>query len=190
MTNQSQPSKTEAVPVSRPLFPAILESVAYHEAGHAVAFLALGLHIEYVALLTSRGDIGDGTEVAGECSGAATPEWFKVGGAITPEAIDLAERLIVTNLAGVAAQNRYLAARGRRENRCAGQDLAAVTLLAGWVFADPVEKRSALARLEARTVELVSRPGHWLAIEKIAQSLLVRTRLTGEEVRREFDACA
>jgi hypothetical protein len=146
-------------------------AVAYHEAGHAVAALALGRPVQHVSVLPDR-------EHLGVCA-------FRKG-TFRPSQ-DWIEHEILISLAGVAAEARHT---GDYAWDGAARDLQFVRRLiverTGGRRAERLERR-----LLSKTEHLLAREGHWRAVELIVAELLLRGAISGRAARHLFDqGCA
>jgi hypothetical protein len=156
-----------------------LEEVAHHEAGHMVIGHRLGLELASVDVLPDH-EGGNGHTVFN------TPKWFRpsairAGGPIGERDRDLIEAVVKTFLAGSVAEARV---SGFRNWAAAGFDLDAVAREWLGLLVPPDQLEARLETLNAEAEALVAAPENWAAIERLAQALLERQRLTGEEARR------
>src|SRR5579872_3905449 len=147
------------------------KAVAYHEAGHAVAALALGRPVRHVSVLPDREHLG----VCAFGTGAFRPseDWI--------------EREILIALAGLAAEARHT---GDYAWDGAARDLQFVRRLiverAGARRAERLERR-----LLSKAEHLLAQEGHWRAVELIVAELLLRGAISGRAARHLFDqGCA
>src|SRR5207302_3621324 len=147
------------------------EATAYHEAGHAVVALALRRPVHLVSILSDR-------EHLGRCE-------FRKG--VFRPSEDWLEREILIALGGIAAEARLTgdyawggAARDRQHVR------RLAVQRAGERQAERLERR-----LLAKAEHLLTREGHWRAVELIAAELLRRGAISGRAARHLFDqACS
>ena len=147
------------------------EAVAYHEAGHAVAALALGRPVQHVSVVADRQNLG-------KC------EFDK--GVFRPSE-DWVEREILISLAGLAAEARYT---GRYAWGGAARDLQFVRRLAGERAGERRAERLE-RRLLAKVEHLLAQEGHWRAVELIAAELRRRGEISGRTARHLFEqGCA
>ncbi len=144
------------------------EANAYHEAGHAVAALALGRPVHRVSILADR-------EHAGTCH---------FGKAVFRPSEDWLEREALIALAGLAAEARFTgvyafdgAAKDRR-------------YVAGLVLERAGNARKA-ERLERRLLSkaehLLAQEANWRAVERIAAELLRAGAISGRAARHLFE---
>jgi hypothetical protein len=130
------------------------------------------------------------------------PEGLKIRGS-SPGMRDYWKCMIAVFLAGVEAENFYRRQQYLRPVKLPQDDKEVVDSIAAALYRSTRDRTAALRLLRERARQLVSAPGHWLAIERIVQLLQRRVScwwlaqgldaevfLTGDEVRREFDlAC-
>jgi hypothetical protein len=140
------------------------EEVAYHEAGHAVVGNSLGLDLIDVDTL------GDGENGHGHTR-FRPPEWFRPGEPRGERHRRLAEAIVVTFLAGAAAEARHA---GFRNPDASGFDLEAVA--SEWLQQLDSPDEEALRRRAEAIVET-----NWPAIERLAKALMHAHRLPGQE---------
>jgi len=142
------------------------EATAYHEAGHAVAALALGRPVHGVSILPDR-------ERAGVC------EFGK--GTFKPTD-DWLEREAIISLAGLAAEARFT---GNYAWDAAAQDFRYVRQLtvsrAGERRAERLERR-----LLSKTEHLLYQEANWRAVELIAAELMRLGQISGRAARHWF----
>jgi hypothetical protein len=145
-------------------------ATAYHEAGHAVAALALGRPVARVSVLPNR-------ERLGACH-------FQKG--VFRPSKDWVEQEIIISLAGLAAEARHT---GEYARDAAGRDLRFVRDLAVQ-RAGPRQAERLERRLLAKTEHLLADDGHWRAVEAIAAELLTRGEISGRAAKHLFEqAC-
>ena len=146
-----------------------LEEVAYHEAGHVAAGHRLGVELASVDILRD-GEGGNGHTVFN------VPSWFRPSAQLDERRRRYAEAVVTTFLAGPIAEARVA---GFHNLEGSGYDLDAVAR--EWLrLLEPPERHAArLDQLTAQAENLVD--ADWPAIERIAQALLERRRLTGAE---------
>jgi ATP-dependent Zn protease len=146
-----------------------LEEVAYHEAGHVVVGHRLGVELASVDIL-SDGQGGNGHTVFN------VPRWFRPSATMDERRRRYAEAVVTTFLAGPIAEARVA---GFHNLEGSGYDLDAVAR--EWLrLLEPPERYEAqLDELTAEAEKLVDE--NWPAIERLAQALLERRRLTGAE---------
>ena len=142
---------------------------AHHEAGHAVVANRLGLMVRSVSIAADGGGL---TKLTGVGSG---------------------ERAILITLAGPYAQRRYAPhSRWRWRNHLGflpqaghARDFDIVTALIGRMEHGTVKVSRAYRRyVEVRAEELVEQ--YWQRIEAVAQALIERRTLTGDEMKVIF----
>ena len=165
----------------------VSREVAYHEAGHAVLHLILRLPLRQATIIPNQ---SKGS--AGHVTGGTIPLWIRsiahYGDAWEyPRALSRTLSEICALKAGHTA--------GRRATRRANWYGAKGDRLQAhdWIFLLVPERRLKEARaldnwLEARTTRLVK--AHWKAIEGVAQELLQKRSLKGQEIRNIVQATA
>jgi hypothetical protein len=161
-----------------------LESIAIHEAGHAVIGLALGLGLLSIDL--EPDELGGRGHTSFEPAGP----WFEESRDFSPEAAggelagrraEFIERVVTTYLAGYVAESKQ---SGRDAMDSAGFDFREAVM--DWLnleLLNDEERMVRLATLRDRARALVERHENWQAIEALAAELLRRRRLSGREAR-------
>jgi hypothetical protein len=135
-----------------------VEHMAFHESGHAVVYLHLGVTVDYAALEASP----DGAE-----------------GSQAHVSVDASGCSLVGLWAGTAAARRWLLTRGVSDDA----DLIDV-INGGHLDAREIHE-SGFGRRDVNAARdhadgLVNQ--NWSAIERVAAALLIRGRLTGDEI--------
>jgi ATP-dependent Zn protease len=151
---------------------------AFHEAGHAVASILMGLRVHVVLL----DPVFDG---AGEMHGRPPPKWYR------PDAKCISQRTrermdaeIICLLAGPAAE---LAIADLDWNTYVGssRDFEEAKHLAEILYVSKDERSKFVAQAILRTDSLISgNLAHWAAIEKLANELLIKQFVPGPRVGR------
>jgi hypothetical protein len=146
------------------------EATAYHEAGHAVAALALGRPVHGVSILADRDRLG-------LCA---------FGKAVFRPSEDWLEREVLIALAGLAAEARHTEHYAWGE---AARDLQ----YARGLLRDRAGSERAARRLERRMLakveHLLGQPGHWRAVQRLAAELLRAGQISGRAARHFYDEC-
>lgn len=158
-----------------------IEVTAYHEAGHAVADLALGRAFRYVTIEPDEDSLG-------HCMGVA----YRGGQRLEMDvyegnnrARDWIERRVKTLLAGAIAERRFT---GR--NSSAGgwsDDRIAIDLLSHLCGTETFEIDAYLDLLIIRTRALLSVPHRWMAIQRLAAQLLDKQTVRYQDARAIAD---
>jgi ATP-dependent Zn protease len=143
------------------------EATAYHEAGHAVAALALGRPVHKVSVLPNRDRLG----------------WCEFRKGVFRPSEDWLERELLIALAGMAAEARHT---GDYDRDAAGRDLRYVRGLAlQRATARSVERLE--RRMLAKVENLLADEGHWRAVELIVAELLKSGVISGRAARHLFE---
>ncbi|MFO0880363.1 MAG: hypothetical protein U0840_23710 [Gemmataceae bacterium] len=146
------------------------EATAFHEAGHAVAALALERPVMKVSIRPDR-------EKLGICA---------FGKAVIRPSQDWLEREMLIALAGMAAEaNRT----GTYDRAAAGRDLAYVQKLALQRAGNERQAERLERRMLARVEHLLGQEPHWAAVEAIAAALLQAGEISGRQARHLFEEC-
>lgn len=140
----------------------IVEEASVHEAGHAVAYLAHGVLVEFAAL-----EPGDAPGSTGHVSLDLPGRWYST----TPHLIGL--------WAGQAASLWWLESM-RGLDDAAKIDLVATSVSDTAMLFEHAPRHQDIAVARGRADDLVRR--HWSSIERVADALLARGRLTGDEI--------
>src|SRR5947209_2611109 len=139
------------------------QATAYHEAGHAVVALVLGRPVHHVSILPDR-------ERAGQC---------EFGKSVLRPSEDWLEREILISLGGIAAEARHT---GDYAWDGAARDQQYVRRLAVQRAGERQAERLQ-RRMLAKAENLLSKEGHWQAVERIAAELLLRREISGRTAR-------
>lgn len=153
----------------------ICQSVAYHEAGHAVACWLLGVRIDEVSI-----------EPDGDCDGFTRHEKLIDGLVKRNRRSSRSCRRLQTYAtiacAGFQVQRRFNP-KGTRFSH-AREDVGAIRTAVG-LLADSEEEFTIHVRLlETFTEELIKLPGSWARIEALSRALLKHRTLSGGQGSR------
>ncbi|MBX7105357.1 MAG: hypothetical protein K1X57_14835 [Gemmataceae bacterium] len=144
-------------------------ATAFHEAGHAVAALALGRPVQRVSILPTRVELG----------------WCEFRKGVFRPTEDWLEREMLIALAGLAAEARHT---GEYHWDGAHHDLRYARKLAieraGERKAERLERR-----MLSKAENLLADDDHWRAVETIAKELLERGEISGRAAKHHFDQC-
>jgi ATP-dependent Zn protease len=144
------------------------EITACHEAGHAVVALALGRAVQRVSILPYETRLG-ACEIR--------------KGAVKPSDDDL-ETAILIFLGGLAAEARLT---GRYGWAGASQDLREVHAMCLARAGNDKRAEKLIRRMISKAEHVLEQPGMWLATQRIAAELLIRTTISGRAARHLFD---
>lgn len=137
-----------------------LEEVAFHEAGHVVACIALGMPVSGVTLVDDKNGVVEGARVGN--SQGRVEAFAKV--CLAGEA---AERIAFLSEGSLGSTQDYADALAALKQAFPGQAL--VDLQIKSYFSD--------------MVVFLTNPVHWRAVEAVANELLEKRNLSGEEAR-------
>jgi hypothetical protein len=158
-----------------------LQCTAYHEAGHAVAALALDRAVKRVSI------VPDGErEILGHCLNTRLPSWFQPDVYrydIMDNRTRLAlEREILVLLSGPVAEARF---KGRHNWRGARGDISAAYQLAGYLCSSTRETNKYIDWLIERVRNLLDsyHGTRWRAVRYIARELLSKKTINGKTTR-------
>lgn len=155
--------------------PRILKILAYHEAGHAVAYFEAGWKIKKLTIIPTK-------EYAACCFSYETkplPTW------ITPQVKDRFEKIIISCLMGPLAEQKLTRQMPPEDYFQDGieklTDMETVTELVNQLtgIGSDKEKRAYLRWLRLRAKNGLNR--NWDAIKAIAKELVKKKTLTGKE---------
>lgn len=151
-----------------------LDSIAYHEAGHAVAARRVGCRIKKVSIVPDEDS--DGRMTHGPYFKGFHPDWDN-----SSRVQRRLENMAFVCLAGPAAQRRFNPHGYRHQH--AGQDHHDAMNLLGYMVGSDEELEAYLRLTEVRVTNFVRNPHTWMAIEAVAAALLEREVLTGKATR-------
>lgn len=143
-------------------------ATAYHEAGHAVAALALGRPVQCVTIVATRERLG--TCAFGKAPSRPSEDWL--------------EREILIALAGLAAEARCT---GVYSWDGASQDRRSIQRLALQRAGSSRQAERLERRLLAKAEHLLAQEGNWKAVERIAVELLKAGTLSGRAARHFYE---
>jgi ATP-dependent Zn protease len=146
------------------------EATAYHEAGHAVAALALDRPVVRVS-------IRPGGDFLGTCA---------FGKAVFRPSEDWLEREVLIALAGLAAEARHT---GAYDLEAAGRDLRYARRLALQRAGNERQAERLERRLLAKAEHLLDRAANRAAVQAIARELLAGGEMSGRQARHLYDEC-
>jgi ATP-dependent Zn protease len=146
------------------------EATAYHEAGHAVAALALDRPVVKVSIRADRDRLGI-------C-------FF--GKAIFRPSVDWLEREVLIALAGMAAEARRT---GEYDREAAGRDLRYARGLSLQRAGNDRQAERLEKRMLSKAEHLLERGANWRAVERIAQALLQSGEISGRQARHLYEEC-
>ncbi len=154
----------------------VLQSTAYHEAGHAVAAWHVGVRAKSLSIIP---DLTDGS------LGRLTHHSYFAG--VNPDVDDSPrcqrrlENMALVDLVGPAAERRFNP-RGYRHNYSNSDYHHAVDLLS-CIAPEPDELGAYVGWIEIRARNFVRRDDMWAAIEALAAALLDRREIPGKEIK-------
>jgi ATP-dependent Zn protease len=146
------------------------EATAFHEAGHAVAALALDRPVVRVSIRPNRDELGI-------CA---------FGKAVFRPSEDWLEREVLIALAGMAAEAKRT---GEYDREAAGRDLRYAGKLALQRAGSGRQAERLERRMLARVENLLERPANWAAVESIAAELLRSGEMSGRQARHLYEEC-
>ena len=152
-----------------------LESLAYHEAGHAVAAFHHNVRVKKRSILPEPGSSGRLTPHPSYFSGIH-PE-----SDTSPRVQRRLENMVLVCCAGPAAQRRFNP-RGYRTNQGQGDWHQAIDLLSH-LSGDSEILLAYFNLIDLQARKFVHLPWAWSCIEDLAAALLEHKELTGKQVR-------
>jgi ATP-dependent Zn protease len=150
-----------------------LETVAYHEAGHAVACFRLKRPFKYVTIVPDD-------EFHGHVKTGKTPKWFQPDVEVDRKTERWIQREILADFAARAAEHRHT---GRASWRDASQDLRNASNLADYLYGSAREVRKYLSDKIKEAEAFVAEPSNWILIEAVAVALMERQTLSAQQVK-------
>jgi ATP-dependent Zn protease len=146
------------------------EATAFHEAGHAVAALALDRPVRKVSIEPDRDRMGI-------C-------FF--GKAVFRPSQDWLEREVLIALAGMAAEARHT---GAYDRAAASRDLRYARELALQRAGNERQAERLERRLLSKVEHLLEQEMNWQAVTRIAAALLEQGEISGRQARHLFEEC-
>ena len=146
-------------------------ATAYHEAGHAVAALALDRPVTRVSILPRR-------DFLGICA---------FGKAVFRPSEDWLEREVLISLAGMAAEARLT---GNYDQQAAGRDLLYARRLALQRAGNERQAERLQKRMLSKVENLLGDEENWQAVQRIAAELLLRSEISGRQARHLYEEIA
>lgn len=153
-----------------------LRRIAYHEAGHVVAAIVVGDHVESVQI--------DPAALEGETCGKPNPHSTTWQGRLCLADMELpdAEDRALFAFAGDAAEMHLIGGRPVGEVFNNGPDYWTAMKACWKFFPENPQRHHFLDEMEERAQTFVREPLRWLQITTIAEALLERHRLTSSEI--------
>jgi hypothetical protein len=149
---------------------------SYHEAGHAVAAVALGIGLKCVSAVGDRETLGRIELVYG------WPHHRPGFHPDNPSHRRIAEDWILLALAGEHADAYRRGLDPEPFIRSAEWDFGHALELAGWLYPDTVDREALLKRMKDRTRDFVTEPLRWRQISAVAARLTETYELEGHLV--------
>jgi ATP-dependent Zn protease len=146
------------------------EATAYHEAGHAVAALALDRPVVKVSIQPDRDRLG--ICFFGKPVFRPSQDWL--------------EREILIALAGMAAEARHT---GQYDHEAASRDLRYAHGLALQRAGNDRQAERLQRRLLSKVEHLLEQENHWAAVVRIAAALVEQSEISGRQARHLFEEC-
>lgn len=153
-----------------------MERVAYHEAGHAVASVLLGVGLRSVTIVP---DAGRGT--LGLCQGTPPGRGFRPDAAVDGRTMRRLQDQVMVLLAGGIAEYEFTR---RHNHRGCDHDYRVAADLAGYACGGGKELEFFLGWLGERVRGLLRNRAHWPAVEALAAALMERRTIGGADARR------
>jgi hypothetical protein len=168
---------------SRDAFGALMSEnerwTAFHEAGHAVVMVRLGLATKRVTIL------GD-EESLGHSEASELGQWFRPDIEVDSRVARRIQSEVMVGWAGTLAEER--AGRDDEEalRRGAQRDLDKIAWLSGFVTESTEEQEAYISWLGIRTDNLLGRWDVCPCVEAVTDDLLERRTLSGRRVREVY----
>lgn len=150
-----------------------LEQTAYHEAGHAVAALALNRAIRELSIVPTENSLG-------HLKNTKAPDSFRPDINVDNRTTTWIEREVLIGLAGPAAEARHV---GRYNHLAAAGDHKMVANLASHHHGFGKVLTKYLDYMAARAEAFVAAPNHWVQIEDLAAALLIHQFMKPKAIR-------
>ena len=152
----------------------MLESIAYHEAGHAIAARRVGCGIKKVSIVPD--EESEGRVTHRPYFTGIQPDWDE-----SPRVQRRLENMALVCFAGPAAQRKFNP-HGYRHRDAWGDHHQAMLVL-GYMVGNDEELEAYLRLVEVRATNFVRNDHTWTEIEAVAAALLERKVLTGKATR-------
>ena len=157
----------------------LLESVAFHEAGHAVVASTVGVRLRELSMVEAFRNRGRAPPPPYFRRTIRPPETWE------PVPRKRLENMALVCLAGPAAQMRSFPTHYRRSYALA--DVRQASGLLEYVAPEPRELAAYVGLMEIRARNALSAPGVWHAVEEVAGALMRRVTLRVGDIRTIID---
>lgn len=157
-----------------------LESIAYHEAGHAALAFFHRVPFKYVTIVPNEEE-----DTLGHVLHRKWPESLRPYSHFVTRFRVYVEKRIMVLLAGPLAETK---STGRRNLIHARSDHRTIANLAGYVCTSDAEAKHFVAWLEERTRQFLETDVVWAGLTGIVKELLAHNVLSSNKARAAYDA--
>ncbi|MCC6959924.1 MAG: hypothetical protein IT301_08760 [Dehalococcoidia bacterium] len=154
-----------------------LESVAYHEAGHAAMARHLNVAVHSVSIVPDDGSLG-------RVQPCALPRGFRPDLERSAATESRIRRLVMVCLAGHLAEKQFRASLGKRAPSSAGaiQDHTTAVDLIEWLVVSEREAEAYINWLLVKTQHLLEQDWIWRSVEHIARALIEEREISARRL--------
>jgi hypothetical protein len=158
----------------------VLQSTAYHEAGHAVVrWYGKLKRPKYATII-------EGEDYLGAVAGLDVPSGFDPDTKFSGRTQLILERRIRTFLAGSVAQKKFNPSGFRKYNAADDEDKAHKNVL--WLSGNYETASAYMKLLRLQTRDILNKGWIWKCVEAVAEALLDKKKLSGEETWQIINA--
>ena len=149
-----------------------IEATAFHEAGHVVVGVLLGLDVHAATVIADEHTLG-------QTSWTPPSEQFRPDREIVDATRNEIEARVMAKFAGGLAEERFA---GAPNDEGAAWDREGIVDLAGYMVSTQDELEAYITWLRVRTSNMLANPIVWQRVEALAAALVTQGRLDDKQI--------